>query len=526
MEFQRFIARNAPLSEVKRFTRQWQVTSSDNAPVVQPNLLAWFSNTNALQLTCANDNQDIIRFLLQMGLLIPTSTIVYATSKLRETNNTTVLELLLDFGWDINKPLGETRPPLISLVVDIPGLVLWCLSKGADTSSSSPSGLTIIKQAASNASFDTIKVLVKQAGSARGGAPVARASYSHVFGSKPDRVEVARYLLDQGYSADAFYKVQKASSGDTCEDMMIGSQNALHFAIWSEKEDMVRLLLERGANKTLPTRSLMKTERKTLSPSELARKFGHKNFVVWKRRRSAWGLPKEKLDSALLWKANNSCELYKSLIIPTEKGEWQEVILPSWCWISKGTEVWYDECYESVESMVEWHKPIHMKRSRLPDGSQGKEEEEEKKSRNLQSMTFLSDQISQENAAFDFALLHFTTESAILRMHTVRAYKPETYRCSMGCATLSLLSGKDVGSIWLPLANFSGKDEIQEEFILLSSTPIEAHNCKRESKGPIYNIMLVSWDNDNKFARRVAWTRVTKSVWQECERQRKRIILA
>ncbi|KAI0860799.1 ankyrin repeat-containing domain protein [Xylaria cubensis] len=280
MEFQRLVAKNAPLNEVEEFTRQWEVTSVDNTPIVQPNLLAWFSDTNTLRLACANDNQDIIRFLLQMGLSITPSAIIYATSKLRETNDTTVLELLLDFGWDINKPLGDTRPPLLSSVVDIPDLVLWCLSKGADPGLSSPSGLSIIEQAASIASLDTIRLLIERAGSARDGAPVARASYAHALGSKPNRVEVARYLLDQGYSVDAFYRTHKASSGDACEDMMIGSQNALHFAIWSGKEDMVRLLLERGADKTLPTRSIMKTEGKVLSPSELARKSGHTNLVA------------------------------------------------------------------------------------------------------------------------------------------------------------------------------------------------------------------------------------------------------
>ncbi|KAI0860798.1 heterokaryon incompatibility protein-domain-containing protein [Xylaria cubensis] len=192
-----------------------------------------------------------------------------------------------------------------------------------------------------------------------------------------------------------------------------------------------------------------------------------------------WGLPKEKLDSALLWRTNTSCELCKSLIVPSEKGEWQEVIMPSWCWISKGTEVWYDECYESVESMVEWHEPV-----RPLTGSQEEGDKEEKKPGNLQSAIFLSDHMSQESALFDYALLHFTTESAIFRMHTFRAFGPGNHFCSMGRATLSLLSGKDIGFIWLPVAEFFVKDEIQGEFILLSSMPFEAQSAKRESKEP------------------------------------------
>ncbi|KAI0803679.1 ankyrin repeat-containing domain protein [Xylaria sp. FL0064] len=281
MEFQTLIAKNAPLAEVSNFTKQWEIASSTNTePAVQPNILAWFSDTNALRLACANNNPEIVRFLLQMGLLIPPSAVIYAVSKLRETKDTTVLELLLDFGWHINEPLGETRPPLISSVLDIHDLVLWCLGKGADPGLSSSSGLSIIDHAASVASLDTVKVLIERAGRVPDCAPVARASYSHALSSRPDRVEVARFLLDQGYSVDAFYKTHKESLGHACEDMKIGSQNALHFAIWSGKEDMVQLLLERGADKTLPTRSLMKTEGKILSPLELATKFGHTGIAA------------------------------------------------------------------------------------------------------------------------------------------------------------------------------------------------------------------------------------------------------
>ncbi|KAI1276461.1 ankyrin repeat-containing domain protein [Xylaria sp. FL0933] len=281
MEFQTLIAKNSPLTEVENFTKQWEIASSTTTePAIQPNILAWFSDTNALRLACANNNPDIVRFLLQIGLSIPPSAVVYAASKARETKDTTVLGLLLDFGWDINEPLGETRPPLISSVLDVHDLFLWCLGKGADPSLSSPSGLSIIDHAASVASLDTLKILVERAGRVPDCAPVARASYSHALGSRPDRVEVARFLLDQGYPVDAFYKTQKSSSGHASEDMMIGSQNALHFAIWSGKEDMVRLLLERGADRTLPTRSLMKTEGKTLLPLELARKFGHTNIAA------------------------------------------------------------------------------------------------------------------------------------------------------------------------------------------------------------------------------------------------------
>ncbi|KAJ3573900.1 hypothetical protein NPX13_g4538 [Xylaria arbuscula] len=279
LEFQTLVGKNAPLNEIKSFMAQWKVAST-SGPIVQRNILAWFSDTNALRLACTNNNPDIVSFLLQSGLSITPSAVAFAAAKLKETHDTTIMQALLDNGWDINEPLGETRPPLISSILDVPDLVSWCLGKGADPGLTSPSGLSIIEVAASIASPNTMKRLVELAGNARYGAPVARASYSHALGRSSDRVEVVQYLLDQGYSVNAFYKTYQASKDHSCEDIMIGSQNALHFAIWARKEDMVRLLLERGADKTLPTGSVMKTDGATLSPLELARKFRNETIVA------------------------------------------------------------------------------------------------------------------------------------------------------------------------------------------------------------------------------------------------------
>ncbi|KAI1176161.1 ankyrin repeat-containing domain protein [Nemania sp. FL0916] len=278
MELNTLAARNAPLSDIESYIGQFEVASS-KGPIIQRNILAWFSDTNALQWACGNNNPDTVRFLLQKGLSVTPRAVIHAAAKLRETHDTTVMQILLDFGWDINEPLGETRPPLISTILEVPELVSWCLSKGADPGLSSPSGCSIIEIAACRASLSTLETLVELAGRVADGAPVARASYFHTLGSTPDRVEVVRYLLDQGYSVDAFYKAYHAAGDCSHEEMLFGSQNALHFAIWAGKEDMVRLLLERGADRTLPTRSAMKTDGQTLSPLDLARKFGHTAII-------------------------------------------------------------------------------------------------------------------------------------------------------------------------------------------------------------------------------------------------------
>lgn len=113
LEFQTLVAKNSPLSDVESFVRNWEISSSTDTPVVQPNVLAWFSDTNALRLACENNNKEVVRFLLERGLSIHPSAVLFAASKMRETKDTTIVELLLTSGWDINKPLRETTPPLI-----------------------------------------------------------------------------------------------------------------------------------------------------------------------------------------------------------------------------------------------------------------------------------------------------------------------------------------------------------------------------------------------------------------------------
>ncbi|KAI0531984.1 heterokaryon incompatibility protein-domain-containing protein [Xylaria digitata] len=238
-----------------------------------------------------------------------------------------------------------------------------------------------------------------------------------------------------------------------------------------------------------------------------------------------WAMPKAKLHSALLWKTNNTHNLHDPLIILNEKGDWQKLTVPSWCWLAKGTEVWYDDCYESIESMVEWHEPVHSEKPGPPNDSQGEEEEEER-GKTMRSMIFQSNQTFQGSTVFDFALLHFTAESTILRMHNLTFSGPHVYKCAMGSATLSLLSGEKIGSIDLPISTFSSKKEIRGEFILLSLTPVDSNNPRRNSVEPMYNIMFVRWSDDKKFAHRIAWTEITKSAWEKCETRRKTIILA
>ncbi|KAI1123654.1 heterokaryon incompatibility protein-domain-containing protein [Nemania abortiva] len=238
-----------------------------------------------------------------------------------------------------------------------------------------------------------------------------------------------------------------------------------------------------------------------------------------------WAMPKSKLDAALLWETDHVRHLSHAFAIPTGKGEWRKMEIPSWCWIGKGTEIWYDGCYESIESMVRWHEPVNFGELGPLNGSQ-EEEEEEERARNLQSVISQPGHVSPGGAVFDFALLRFTTELASLKMHTLVSKPPKESGCPIiGSATISLLSGRNIGTMRVPIEAFSQKSEIRGDFILLSAMPRETGPATQQCEEPTYNVMLVNWSHDKRFASRISWTEVKKSAWEECERQRKTITL-
>lgn len=108
-------ATDAPVVDVQAFLAQWEDPSS-NAGRIQPNVLAWFNDTNSVRLSCQNDNRDVLRVLLKKGLQPTSKAVAFAKAKWMETRNIEVLQLLIDHGWNINQPINHNTPPLMRLV--------------------------------------------------------------------------------------------------------------------------------------------------------------------------------------------------------------------------------------------------------------------------------------------------------------------------------------------------------------------------------------------------------------------------
>lgn len=157
-------------------------------------------------------------------------------------------------------------------------MVRWCLSLGADPGACSPLGDTIMQRAASYASLNVLKLLIEHGGLIRERDLVARAS-SNRKSDDPGCLEVVRFLLDHGAPMDAYFAEGTIQTKDCCLMSVMGGQNALHFAIGDGRRDLVKLLIERGADRGLPAWSAWRTKGRTVSPVELARICGHEDLV-------------------------------------------------------------------------------------------------------------------------------------------------------------------------------------------------------------------------------------------------------
>ena len=88
-----------------------------------------------------------------------------------------------------------------------------------------------------------------------------------------------RIDASDGSPIDAYYGEGTTEAEGSCTDMVVGRQNALHFAIGQGMRDLVKLLVERGADRNLLAWSATKTKGRTVSPIELARMCGHEDIV-------------------------------------------------------------------------------------------------------------------------------------------------------------------------------------------------------------------------------------------------------
>ena len=112
--------------------------------------------------------------------------------------------------------------------------------------------------------------------------PHATLSYISTAGDpgRPDRLEVINYLIDQGASINAFYNDTLNADVPSGDGVFYEKMTALHFAVVGGEKELVKALLERGADSKLETWSAWKSNGKFVSSVELARICGFEDIAL------------------------------------------------------------------------------------------------------------------------------------------------------------------------------------------------------------------------------------------------------
>jgi hypothetical protein len=292
---------NKPFSEFETFFVRWK--DPQNAARLQPIALQEFNEGPALRGAVENNREDVVRTMLRLGFEVSESSMAMALKYARNSGSKTILELLFQGEWDINRPVNQFCPPAIrcveiqrvdnfrvptdctSLLCEHVDLVEYCLSLGAVLNASSLSGHTIMQRAVAYASCKMIKLLVQNGAVVQGTnlLPHAVRTCTQNFpntATLEDRLDVILFLLNQGALIDAHYSATLNPALSSGDGNFYGTTTALHFAISGGDIDLVKLLLGKGANVGVKSSSIYMSESREVSSVELSQIYGFEQIAV------------------------------------------------------------------------------------------------------------------------------------------------------------------------------------------------------------------------------------------------------
>ncbi|RYP74966.1 hypothetical protein DL769_003901 [Monosporascus sp. CRB-8-3] len=171
----------------------------------------------------------------------------------------------LQNGRDINKPIGEIRPPVFGYAFEDDEMALWLLERGADLNRQTYIDLTPMSYAVEDASPSLIKELLNRGGDVQKGELL-----QHALDRKFDVIEVLAALLDKCAPLNTVMYENHWPSRRLFPFMEFGTP--LHKAAEMGEADIVRFLLGRGADV-----SIRNTKGRTAE--ECAEKAGYNNVV-------------------------------------------------------------------------------------------------------------------------------------------------------------------------------------------------------------------------------------------------------
>ncbi|KNG89130.1 Ankyrin repeat protein [Aspergillus nomiae NRRL 13137] len=183
------------------------------------------------------DQMDVVVELLHKGLSISQ---YYALEAIKHRSKK-VLNILLQHGWNINQPTSELRPPALGYAVDDDEIALWLLDHGADPNKQCSIDLTPLSYAVEQASLLTVKLFLDRGGDIHKGQLL-----HHAVERQTNTIDVLGMLLERGFPLNAKMYERHYPSWRLFYFMGLGT--ALHKAAELGKADVVRYLLEQGAD--------------------------------------------------------------------------------------------------------------------------------------------------------------------------------------------------------------------------------------------------------------------------------------
>ncbi|KAH7381701.1 ankyrin repeat-containing domain protein [Pyrenochaeta sp. MPI-SDFR-AT-0127] len=156
--------------------------------------------------------------------------------------STAILQLFVDFGWDINESDTGVHHPRFAQFVHDEHLTRWLLSIGADPTARADYDVTATSIAAIHSSFSIFELLLERSGNVDNGQLLHRA----IKRDDPDQLEFIELLLDLGCPIDAIQYENHPWS--RMMHKAIGAGTPLFDAAARGKTDVVKYLRQRGAN--------------------------------------------------------------------------------------------------------------------------------------------------------------------------------------------------------------------------------------------------------------------------------------
>ncbi|KAM5350649.1 hypothetical protein ACJ41O_007154 [Fusarium nematophilum] len=214
--------------------------------------------TPVMDQAIEQDKTEFISVLMESGMTV----IHHYVERAIRNKSKKALETFLNSGWKVNEPIDERQPPVLRCAVKDEEMTLWLLDHRADVNQQSRlEDITPLSYAVRDSPLDVLETLLNKDGDVHKGELL-----HYAVGRPSDAVQVIDMLLARGASLTSL-KYEKHPKSRMFYPFM-GNGTVLHTAAEDGKMDIVKHLIEKGADKDIK-------DRKGMTAAEVAEVVGH-----------------------------------------------------------------------------------------------------------------------------------------------------------------------------------------------------------------------------------------------------------